>query len=139
MLDLNGWFFAQLINFVVLLLVLNTILYKPFLALFKERDENTKGALEKAKSLNADKDSVLAKLDAKLAERRAEAKVIFEGLSKDGNDVQRQEMEAAQNEAVDINRKAKEELKAATDKAREGLKSDIETFSKQIVEQLVGA
>jgi F-type H+-transporting ATPase subunit b len=139
MLDVNAWFFAQLANFIFLLIILNAILYKPFLRLFKERDENTKGALEKAKALDSEKDGLLAQIDAKLAEARGKARTSFETLSKEGADIQRSALEASQNEAVEINRKAKVELEAATEKARASLKSDVETFAKQIVEKLVGA
>ncbi len=139
MLDVNSWFFAQLANFILLLIILNSILYKPFLRLFKERDENTKGALEKAKVLDSEKDGLLAQIDAKLAEARGKARTSFETLSKEGADTQRSALEAAQNEAVEINRKAKADLEAATEKARASLRSDVETFAKQIVEKLVGA
>ncbi|MBI5665068.1 MAG: ATP synthase F0 subunit B [Nitrospirae bacterium] len=139
MLDVNAWFFAQLANFILLLIILNSLLYKPFLRLFKERDENTKGALEKAKALDREKDGLLAQIEAKLTEARGKARTSFESLSKEGADVQRSALEAAQNEAVEINRKAKADLEAATEKARASLKSDVETFAKQIVEKLVGA
>jgi len=139
MLDVNSWFFVQLANFILLLLILNSILYKPFLRLFKERDDNTKGALDKAKALDSEKDGLLAQIDAKLADARSSARGSFEALSKEGADAQRSSLEAAQNEAVEINRKAKADLQAATEKARAALKSDVETFAKQIVEKLVGA
>ncbi len=54
-------------------------------------------------------------------------------------EVQKNTLDSAQTEAVEINRKAKEELEATTKKARAALKSDIETFSKQIIGKLVGA
>jgi len=139
MLDVNYWFFAQLANFILLLIILNSLLYKPFLRLFKERDENTKGALEKAKALDSEKDGLLAQIDAKLAEARGKARTSFETLSKEGAEMQRSALEAAQNEAVEINRKAKADLEAATEKARTSLRSDVETFAKQIVQKLVGA
>ena len=139
MLDVNAWFFAQLANFILLLIILNSLLYKPFLRLFTERDENTKGALESAKALDKEKDDLLAKIDAKLSEARGKARASFEELSKAGADVQRSALEAAQNEAVEINRKAKADLEAAAEKARASLRSDVEAFAKQIVEKLVGA
>jgi len=139
MLDVNYWFFAQLANFILLLIILNAILYKPFLRLFRERDENTRGAIEKAKALDSEKDGLLAQIDAKLAEARGKARTSFEALSKEGADMQRSALEATQNEAVEINRKAKADLEAATEKARAALQSDVETFAKQIVEKLVGA
>ena len=139
MLEFNAWFFAQLANFLLLLIVLNIILFKPILRIIKEREENTTGALENAKALDREKDEVLAQVDEKLSEARGNARTVYEGLSNEGLDTQKKALESAQNEAVEINRKAKEELSAAADKARAGLKSDIESFSKQIVEKLVGA
>ena len=139
MLDINQYFFWQLANFLILLFILNTILFKPFLRLFKERAEGTTGALENAKALDKEKDIILAQIDEKLSEARGNAKTVFDGLSKEGLDIQKSTVESAQNEAAEINRKAREELEAATEKARAGLKSDIEAFSKQIVEKLVGA
>ena len=133
------WFIVQLANFLFLLVFLNIVLFKPLLRLFKEREDNTKGALEKAKALDKEKDDVLSLIDSKLAEGRSQTKKIFEDLAAEGMKMQKGSLETAQKEAVEINKKAKEELEAASGQARAALKSDIETFSKQIVEKLVGA
>ncbi len=133
------WFAAQFINFILLLIILNAILFKPFLRLFKERDDNTRGALESARTMDKEKDGVLSQIDAKLTEARNKARAAFEDLSKEGMDIQRQVLDTAHKEAVDINRKSGEALTAATEKARASLKSDVEAFSRQIVAKLVGA
>jgi len=139
MLEVNGWFFVQLANFLILLFLLNTILFKPMLKLFNERNDNTKGALDSAAAMDRDKDDVLAEIEEKLSGARTDARSIFENLSNEGLDVQKSSVQSAQNESIEINKKAKTELEAATDKARNALKSDIEAFSKQIVDKLVGA
>jgi F-type H+-transporting ATPase subunit b len=139
MLEINGWLFVQLANFLILLFLLNIILFKPLLKLFKDRDDSTKGALEKAGAMDREKDEVLAKIEEKLSGARTEARSVFENLSDEGLEVQKKAVQSAQNEAVEINKKAKVELETATDKARNALKADIEAFSKQIVEKLVGA
>ena len=139
MLEVNGWFFVQLANFLILLFLLNAILFKPLMKLFKERDDNTKGALDSANAMDREKDVVLAQIDEKLSGGRTEARSIFENLSNEGLELQKSSVQSAQNESIEINKKARAELEAATDKARNALKSDIETFSKQIVEKLVGA
>ncbi len=139
MLDMNGWFFVQLANVVILFLVLNNMLFKPVLKKFKEREEMTEGALEKAKKMDADKDGIISQIDVKLVEARKKAREAFEGLSNEGMDVQKQALSEAQNEAMGINKKAKDDLAGAVETARASLKSDIETFSKQIVYKLVGA
>lgn len=139
MLEVNGWLFVQFANFMILLFLLNTILFKPLLKLFKERDDNTKGALDSASAMDREKDDVFAQIEDKLSGARTEARSIFENLSNEGLEVQKSSVQSAQNESIDINKKAKAELEAATDKARNALKSNIEAFSKQIVEKLVGA
>ncbi len=139
MLDIQlKWFLAQLAQFLFLLFFLNAVLYKPLLRLFKEREDNTTGALESAKAMAKEKDDVLAQIDAKLMEARIQAKKAFEDLAKEGSDVQKGALETAQSEAMEINKKAKDELAAATESTRAALKSNVEAFSKQIVEKLVG-
>jgi len=138
MLEINGWFFVQLANFLVLLVILNTILYKPVLRIFKERENSTTGFLEDAKKMGHEKDGLLEQIDAKLSEARISARAEFERFSDEGKAAQKQSVTSAQNESVEINKKAREEIRTATDAARKSLKSDIETFSKIIVEKLVG-
>ncbi|UCD34569.1 MAG: ATP synthase F0 subunit B [Nitrospiraceae bacterium] len=139
MLEINYWFFVQLANFILLLIILNTVLFKPMLRLFSQREENTRGALDRARELDREKDEVIAEIDKKLSGARNEARAIFEELSGQGLDGQRGAIEAAQQDAVDINRKAKGDLEAAVEKARASLKSDVEKFARQIVGKLVGA
>lgn len=133
------WFLVQLATITFLFLFLNYYLFQPFLRLFQEREENTKGALDKAKELGLEKDSVLADIDAKLNAARSNARTHFEEASNEGLESQKKALEAAQAEAMEINKKAKAELETAAEKARAALKSDVETFSKQIVDKLVGA
>lgn len=138
MLDITQYFFWQLINFILLFVVLNKILFQPFMRLFEERKSKTTGALDEAAGMDAQKDGLLVEVDAKLAEARKKARTVFEGLSSEGLEVQKGVLGAAQKDAADINRKAKEELQAAAEKATSSLRSDVETFAKQIVDKLVG-
>jgi len=139
MLELNKWFFAQLANFLLLLIILNIILFKPLLRLFKERDAGINGALNAAKAMAQEKDNLMTGIDSKLVEGRTKAKAVFEGLSKEGTEVQKQALDSARNEAAELNKKAKAELGSAVEKARASLRTDVENFSKQIVEKLVKA
>jgi len=137
MLELNKWFFAQLINFLALLVLLNIILFKPVLQLFKEREKRTKGFLEEAKEMEKEKESVLSKIDAKISEANEKARGIHEELKSEGAKVHKDAFEAAQKEAADLNLKAKKDLEAAAEKTKEKLRADIETFSEKIIEKMV--
>ncbi len=137
MLELNKWFFAQLANFLLLLILLNIILFKPLLRIFKERDAGINGALDSARSMDKEKEDIMGQIDVKLTEGRIKAKTAFEELSKQGMEIQKQALTTAQNEAAGLNKSAKDELVSAMEKARVSLRSDVEAFSKQIVEKLV--
>ena len=88
--------------------------------------------------MDKEKDEVLSQIDSNLAGARDRAKAVFEKFSTEGIEIQKLAVDSAQNEAVEINRKSKEEIETATDKARAALKADIENFSQRIVEKLVG-
>jgi F-type H+-transporting ATPase subunit b len=138
MLELNKLFFVQLANFLILFFLLNYILFKPLLRLFKERDDRTKGFLEKAKAIDKEREDISGQIDAKLAKARSTAKSIFEELSKEGMSSQKESLDLARKDAAEINKKAKEHLEAETRKARESLRKDVEAFSMKIVEKMVG-
>jgi F-type H+-transporting ATPase subunit b len=138
MLELNKWFFVQMINFLLLLFILNIILFRPILRIFKDRQNSTTGFLEDAKAMHSEKDDLMTQIDAKLSEARSGAKSIFDELSDEGKAAQKQVVGSAQNQSVEINKKAREDIQAATERARAALKGDIESFSKKIVEKLVG-
>lgn len=133
------WFLVQLATITFLFLFLNYYLFQPFLRLFKEREDNTQGALDKARDLDQQKDALLGTIDEKLNEARSQARSNFEEASNEGLEIQRKALETAQAEAMEINKKAKADLGAAAEKARAALRSNVEAFSKQIVEKLVGA
>ncbi len=133
------WLLVQFIGFMVLFVLLNQILFKPMLRLFKERDNNVNGALEKAKAMDQEKDDVLNQIETGLSETREKAKTIYNDLSKEGLTVQKQSMDSATTKAVEINRQARKELEAEAKKVRDTLRNEVENFSQKIVDKMVGA
>ncbi len=138
MIDINKMFILQLANFLLLMWLLNILLFKPLLKLFKERDFRINGSLDSAKSMDGEKDAIFQQIDTKLSEARSTSKTIFEDLKKEGLAIQKESVEAAQKGASEISRKAKEDLETETNKAKESLRKNIEVFSKKIVEKMVG-
>lgn len=139
MLELNKWFFAQLANFLLLLIILNILLFKPILQLFKEREKRTKGFLDEAKDMAAEKDNLLAQFDAKISEANEKARGIHEELKNEGARVHKETFEAAQKDAAAIGMKAKQDLDAVVKETKDKLRADIKAFSEKIVEKMVSA
>jgi F-type H+-transporting ATPase subunit b len=133
------WFIVLLVNFLVLVYVLNIILFKPLLRIFKEREEGVKGSLDAAKEMDRKKEDGLAKMNKELSEARQKAKDVFEKLREDALSKQKSLLADAEGQASTMLQRAREELKAEADKARGSLKADVEKFSDEIVRKLITA
>jgi len=138
MLELNKWFFVQLANFLILLVVLYYLLFRPMLNLFKERKDRINGFLDDAKAMDKKKEEALRQMEIELSEARNEAKAVIDTLQKEGMEMQKDIIEKSEKEAQEISKKAQEVLRAETEKARKTLRRDVEAFSREIVRKLVG-
>jgi len=138
MLDINMWFFVLVLNFLALLFILNIVLFKPLLKIFKEREDTVKGSLDAAKDMANRGEESIARLNKELAETRNKAKDVFEALKAEGLQNQKEVLSKAEAEASKVLEKAKADLKAEAEKARTTLRADVDKFSDEIVRKLVG-
>ncbi len=140
MLDIHvKWLLVLAANFIVLMFVLNIILYKPLLKIFKEREASTKGFLDAARDMGANKEAGIEKMNKEIAEARKKAKGVFENMRNEGLNSQKQALSDAEAKAAGMLQKAREELKAEVSKATQALRGDVEKFSDEIVRKLVKA
>jgi len=137
MLELNVWFFVLAANFFALLFILNIILFKPLLKIFKEREETVKGSLDAAKDMNNRREEAIAGLNREFADARSKAKEIFETLKAEGMQKQKEILSVASAEASRILEEARAELRVEAEKARKALRVDVDKFSDEIVRKLV--
>ncbi len=133
------WLIACAINFLLLLFILNLILFKPLLKLFKEREDMVKGSLGAAKGMGAKREEGITRLNRELAEARSRAKDTFEALKAEGLNKNKEVLGAAEAEVSAMLDKARVEVKAEAEKARKVLRAEVEKFSDEIVRKLVSA
>jgi F-type H+-transporting ATPase subunit b len=131
------WLLVMAVNFFILLIILNTILYKPLLKMFKERDDTVKGSLDAANDMNKKREDSIAQMNQELAEARSKAKEIFNTLKNEGLEKSKETIKAAEAETATILEKARAEVRAEAEKARSSLKAEVEKFSDEIVRKLV--
>jgi len=139
MLEINQWFFVLAAQFLVLLFILNLILFKPLLKVFKEREDTVKGSLDAAKEMNNKREESIARLNRELADTRSKAKEIFETRRAEGLQKQKEVLSKAEAEASEILDKARSDLKAEVERARNTLRAEVDKFSDEIVRKLVRA
>jgi len=140
MLDIElKWLVVLLINFLALVYILNLILFKPLLAVFKERENTVKGSLDAARDMNSRKEEGIEKMTRELSDARHSSKDIFEKMRDEGLAGQKSMLAEAEAQASAMLQKAREELKAEAEKARTTLRADADKFSEEIVRKLVKA
>ena len=140
MLDIHlKWMLVLAANFLGLIYVLNIILYKPLLKVFKEREDTVRTSLDAAKEMNARKDDGIAMMHQEIADARSGAKEVFETMRIEGLNRQKEILSESETKATDMLQAARQELRTEVEKARQALKADVEKFSDEIVRKLVKA
>jgi F-type H+-transporting ATPase subunit b len=139
MLDIQiKWLLILAANFLVLVFILNIILFKPLLKIFKEREDAVKGSLDAAKDMANRREESIARLNRELVEARSKAKDVFEALKAEGMQKQKEVLSQAEAEASGMLDKARADLKAEVEKGRTTLRAEVDKFSDEIVRKLVG-
>lgn len=137
MLELNVWFLVLMVLFISLYFILNAILFKPLLNVFREREKAIEGSIEEADEMKHERESKLEEFKRGMAEASHKSKAGFNTLREEGLAKQRDLVEAASKEAQGMIEAARKELKAESEKARSSLKGDAEKYSDSIVEKLL--
>ncbi|MCS7203940.1 MAG: hypothetical protein NZ809_05795 [Thermodesulfovibrio sp.] len=137
MLEFNNWFFVLMAQFLILIFVLNALLFKPMIELFRQREQTIKGALEEAQNMNEKKEKAVAQMNAELAQARTQAKQIITSLREEAISYQREVVANTEKEAVQMIEKARAEIKAEMDRIKAQLRQEVERLSEEIVNKLV--
>jgi F-type H+-transporting ATPase subunit b len=133
------WLLVLLVNFLVLVYVLNMILFRPLLSIFKERESTIKGSLDAVRDMDKKKEEGLEKMNKELSDARHTAKDAFEKLREEGLGSQKKLLSDAEAQASAMLQKAREELRTESERATRALRADAEKFSEEIVRKLVKA
>ena len=138
MIDINISLLYQLINFIVLLIALNFILFKPIRQIMQEREQGISSALEDAKAAQNRMQSLLENYNASLAESKQKATTAYNAIYQQGLDAQRDMISAERTRAGEMLDKARAEIAAAANSARADLKEEAERLSQDITSKLLG-
>ena len=138
MINLDITFIFQLVNFLVLMLVLNVLLYKPVRKLLADRAAEIAGGHEKAAEVDRDVQDKMAQYEDRLREAKAKASEERGLLKKDALAEEATLLDKARKEATDsVNALKNKVAKEAAD-AREILKEQTRSLSLEICEKVLG-
>jgi F-type H+-transporting ATPase subunit b len=137
LISLDKSLIVQAVNFVILLLILKRILYKPFLAKMEERTRAIQTSLDQAQAARAEATRQQEENEARLRAAHAEAAAIRAQALKEAADEQKRLVEAARAESQRLIETAKAQMDADVRRAREELRREVADLATAVAEKLV--
>ena len=138
MIELNLSFVIQLINFGVLVLVLNVFLYKPIRKVLADRRQVIDSAREKTESVDAEVQIKMAQYEARLQAAKTEAGARRAEALKLAQSEEAVVLEKARAQAADSLASIRGRVAREAGEARELLKKQAEALSGDICEKILG-
>jgi len=127
----------QIINFLLILYLLNRFLFKRVLTLLDERQERIAKGLEAAEAAARDRELARAEREAALDEARKEAQAMIARATKIAEESRTEIVTAARAEAEKVAARAAEEITAEKERAIAELRSQVADMALQAAGKLV--
>jgi len=136
--DINASLIWQFVNFIILILVLNAILYKPIRSIIKER---TAKFTELDHDISTNKKNVEAKIKqlekCKLESHRLGAQLL-ENLKNEGRAKERELIKNVNKEMEHTINETQSKIALEISKARKTLKNQVQSFGVEIAQKILG-
>ena len=127
----------QAVNFILLMIVLTKLLYKPLVAKMEERTQAIKKSLDEAQAARAEAQRERQEHAAKIQAAHAEAQAIRSAALKEAADEQRRLIQSAREEADRLVVAAKAELAQDVQRARQDLRQEVSNLAIEVAERLI--
>lgn len=138
MVSLDYTLFIQIINFLLIIFVLNLLLYKPLLKIIDKRDGQIEGAKAKVRSLDQQIEQMMAEYEEKLRKARQEAMRQKEAIQQSGAEEARRIVGAVSTEIAKAAAEFKLKVEKEKQEALSALKGQSEQIAVEISEKILG-
>ena len=118
---------AQVVNFIVLLLILKKFLYRPILKVLEDRKKTVSESLINAEQIEVQLQVTEQESAKKLSEVSKQAKMILDNASNTANQI-----------IADAHEKAKADIESMIEKGKENIIVEREMMKKEMSEELAG-
>ena len=132
-----GALFFQIVNFLLLLYLLNRFLFKRVFALLEERQTKIGKGLEDAEVAARDRELARAEREAAVAEARKEAATLIASANKIATDTRDEILADARADAEKVTERAREEINAEKEKAMAELRAQVADLALEAAGKLV--
>lgn len=137
MIDLDWTFFAQLVNFLIILTVLNLILFRPIRGIIKKRAEVMSEKLGSIEAFTAQAESKLENYKASLTGARVEAQQLRVSLKAEGTEAEAAVLSKAGAEAAEKVAAARKEIDGQKQAALKALRNEVAGYAKNVADKVL--
>jgi F-type H+-transporting ATPase subunit b len=138
MLQLNSTLFLQIINFLLLIWILNRLIFKPFLKTVEEREAKTLGTRTQAGDLTVEAEGLQNKYESGVSEATSQGVSYKEVQRREGQSVGEGIVSEARTKCSDYISNARRDLEASVSEVRKELVQMSINFSKEMTGKILG-
>lgn len=129
----------NLINFILLVVLLSWLLYKPVRRILQARADRIEGEMKDAAMSKVAADELKMQYEQKVREIESERAAILDEARKLANENRDRIMEAAKNEAADVKSRAERDIATEKEQIKSAVHKAIIDISTDMAEKLISA
>lgn len=137
LIQFDATFFAQILNFLILLFILGKFAYKPLMKVLDERRARVANDLETAEKTRVEAEALKEQYSKQLAEARTEATAIIDKANKAGQKVHDDFVAQAQAEKDQMMATAKQNIADEKDQAMTEVRTQVIALATEIAAKVV--
>jgi F-type H+-transporting ATPase subunit b len=138
LIDVDGTLFVQFGLFLLMLLVLSRLVFRPYLKMRDDRDKGIAGAKHEAEEMVARASKILSDYDAQLGRTRQRGADERARLRGEGAVRERQLLGAAREEAQRALEAARDDIRGQAHAARTQLDTEAAALARQMARKVLG-
>jgi F-type H+-transporting ATPase subunit b len=135
---LDWTLFLQFANFMILMVVLNALLFKPLRAALQARREAIESSKAKVHDIDEQVQAQIARYEAQLQEARLQGAQERATLRKAGQEEEARILGAANQTAAEKLQTIKEQIQQEAGTARQALRDETEDLAREIAGKVLG-
>lgn len=139
MFDFDATLPLMAIQFLLLMVLLNALFFKPLMKALDDRDSYIRSNQADAQERLANAERLAKQYEDELAASRREAQAIVATAQNEAQQIAAQRLAVAQQEAQAQREQAQRELDQQKAEAMQSLEQQVETLSRQILDKVLGS
>lgn len=130
--------FIQVVNFLLVIIILNHFLFRPIRGIIQERKEKIEGFESEIEQISSKADERGQEIESRLTVMRREGFDQKEIVKEQGLDDEKRIIDRANDQAEEAMRRITAQITEEVGAAREELRADLEAFSLELAQKVLG-